>query len=387
MTAGAVLPAVRSCLRPHAARRWFATAALALTTALGACSRPPPAEPPLRAVRTTVAQAELFAAPLEFSGDVRARTESRLGFRVDGKIVERLVEFGATVKPGQVVARLDPRDLADAESAGKSALEAARADLKLAESDYQRSVDLQKQNFVSQAEVDRRRSTLDAARAQRDRAEAQARSLGAQTSYAVLVADAAGVVTAVEAEAGQVVKAGQTVVRVARADDKEVWIAVPEDRLDLIRALGKGEVRLWAQAAQPLTAQVRDIAAAADAATRTYTVRMRLDNPPADVRLGMTATVRFDVKRPQPMVRLPLSALLQANGQTSVWLFDEGDSSVRLVPVIVGGSDGGEALIARGIEPGQRVVTAGVHMLQAGQKVRLFDAPAMPASAGAGGRT
>ncbi|WP_235839936.1 efflux RND transporter periplasmic adaptor subunit [Derxia lacustris] len=326
-------------------------------------------------VRTTVAQAEMFGAPLEFAGEVKARAESRLGFRVGGKIVERLVEFGASVRPGQPLARLDPRDLADAEAAGKSALEAARADLKLAESDFKRAVDLQKQNFVSQAEVDRRRSTLDAARAQRDRAEAQARSLGSQTSYALLTADAAGVVTAIEAEAGQVVSAGQTVVRVARADDKEVWIAVPEDRLDLIRALGAGEVRLWANASQPLTARVRDIAAAADAATRTYTVRLRLDNPPADVRLGMTATVRFDVKRPQPMVRLPLSALLEAGGKTSVWIYDTSDGSVKPVPVLIGGSDGGDALVAQGIEPGQRVVTAGVHVLQPGQKVRLMDAP------------
>ncbi len=372
MAAGVLVPHSFAAALQRLARVGVVCASVAI---LGACSKPPAAEPLPRMVRTTVAQAEMFGAPLEFAGEVKARAESRLGFRVGGKIVERLVEFGASVRPGQPLARLDPRDLADAEAAGKSALEAARADLKLAESDFKRAVDLQKQNFVSQAEVDRRRSTLDAARAQRDRAEAQARSLGSQTSYALLTADAAGVVTAIEAEAGQVVSAGQTVVRVARADDKEVWIAVPEDRLDLIRALGAGEVRLWANASQPLTARVRDIAAAADAATRTYTVRLRLDNPPADVRLGMTATVRFDVKRPQPMVRLPLSALLEAGGKTSVWIYDTSDGSVKPVPVLIGGSDGGDALVAQGIEPGQRVVTAGVHVLQPGQKVRLMDAP------------
>ncbi|WP_051378459.1 efflux RND transporter periplasmic adaptor subunit [Derxia gummosa] len=349
--------------------------AVIIAVSFAACSKPPAAEPPLRAVRTVVVQAGVFGAQLEFPGEVKARAESRLGFRVGGKIVERLVDFGASVRPGQVIARLDPRDLADAEAAGKSALAAAAADYKLAEADYRRSVDLQKQNFVSQAEVDRRRSTLDAARAQQERAQAQLRSLGSQTSYAVLTADAAGVVTAIEAEAGQVVAAGQTVVRVARADDKEVWIAVPEDRLDAIRALGKAEVRLWSQQGEALTGRVRDIAAAADPATRTYTVRMKLDNPPADVRLGMTATVRFDMQRPGQMVKLPLSALLDTNGQTSVWVFDEASSTVKPQPVQLGGSEGGEALVG-GLAPGQRVVTAGVHVLQAGQKVKLMDAPA-----------
>ena len=237
---------------------------IAVLAALAACGQQ--AQPPevIRPVRTLVAGYGATDAANVYPGEVKPRIESRLGFRVGGKLIDRRVDVGQTVKAGEVLARLDAQDLALAQTAARAQLDAARTDLALAEADFARYRDLYAQNFIGKAELDRRQATLDGARAKHEQAQANYRSQANQAGYAVLVADAPGVVTAVEAEVGQVVAAGTVVVRIARSAAKEVAFSVPEDRIDALRGARRAQVTLWALPVRTYDARVREIAAAAD---------------------------------------------------------------------------------------------------------------------------
>lgn len=346
----------------------------------------------VRPVRTMTVAAERADLLAEFSGEVRPRHESRLGFRVGGKIVRRLVDVGAQVKKGQVLAQLDPQDLKLAEAAARSNVAAAVSQYELATADLARYRDLRAKHFISQAELERRQAAHDSALAQLDAVRAQSNIQGNQAEYAALRADADGVITAVEAEAGQVVSSGQTVVRLAQTAEKEIAIGVPEDKVDAVRAAKRVEVSLWAAPGRTSAGRIREIAPAADPATRTYAVRVAVADPPAGMRWGMTAKVRFSAQTPAPLIRVPLSALLREGDQTVVWVLDPKSSTVHSVPVTIAGPNGNDALLGNGLAPGQVVVTAGAHLLLEGQKVRLLsDEPprpaAAPATARAAGRT
>ena len=362
--------------------------ALVAVILLSACSRPEPAPEPVRAVRTVIVATESAQGVQEFAAEVRARTESRLGFRVGGKMTRRSVEIGQRVKVGQVLAELDPADLRLGVAAAAAATRAAQVNVDLAEADYRRYKDLRDQGFVSSAELERRETTLKAARAQLEQARAQAGVQGNQADYSVLKAPAAGVVTAVEAEPGTVLATGATVVRLAHDGPRDVVFSVPEDAVAAMGPLqgksGALRVRIWG-ATETLPATVREVAAAADPATRTFLVKADLGR--AQVQLGQTATVLLELPRRNVAARLPLSALTQQQGSTSVWLVDPATMTVRLQPVAVAGAEGNTVLVATGVSPGQRVVTAGVHVLTPGQKVKLYEppvaaaAPVAPASA------
>lgn len=357
----------------------FITLIVALSLLLAGCGKPSTSLVSPQPVRTVVLAPVRPQVRWEFPGDVRARVESKLAFRVSGKLVERPVQLGQTVKAGQRLARLDASDLQLAQNASRAQLNAATSERDLAKANFSRFEELFKQNFISQAEFDRRKVEWQAAQARFDQAQAVLSSQSNQTGYAELVADVAGVVTAVEAEPGQVLAAGQTVLRVARIHsqqaDKEVLLAVPEDRIAALRGVQKAEVSLAALPGQILSAQVREVAAAADPATRTYAVRLALLKVPAGVALGMTATAYFTLPAPHAFFRLPLSALLERDGKTAVWVVDEKSRTVQLQAVQVAGPADNEVLIASGLQAGQRVVTAGVHLLQAGQTVSLLEAP------------
>jgi RND family efflux transporter MFP subunit len=350
--------------------------ALTVAAALTACSRPAPAPEPVRAVRTLTVAAEAAGGVQEFAAEVRARTESRLAFRVGGKMIQRSVDAGQRVKAGEALARLDPEDLRLAQTAAAAAVRAAQVNAELAEADYKRYKDLRDQGFISGAELDRRDTTLKAARAQLEQARAQASVQGNQASYSVLSATAAGVVTAVEAEPGAVLAAGATVVRLAHDGPRDAVFSVPEDAVARMRPLqgraGALKVRIWG-ATEVLPATVREIAAAADPTTRTFLVKADLGR--ADVQLGQTATVLLELPRREGVAKLPLTALTQDQGRTSVWLVDPVTMTVRLQPIAVAGADGNTVLVGGGLMPGQRVVTAGVHVLTPGQKVKLFENP------------
>lgn len=350
---------------------------LVLSLALVGCSRPEAPADPVRAVRTQVVADGTQVASHEYAAEIRARTESRLGFRVGGKLQSRAVNLGDPVRPGQVLAQLDGQDLRLGQDAARAALSAAQTQLDQASADFKRFKELRDQGFIGAAELERRETAVKAARAQWEQARAQLAVQGNQASYASLVADAAGVVTGVEAEPGQVVAAGAPVVRLAHDGPRDAVFSVPEDRVGAIRALlGKaGGVRLlpWgSQDAVPAT--VREVAAAADPATRTFLVKA--DTGKAPVRLGQTASVRVDAPPVDGAIRLPLAAVVESQGRSMVWLFDRTSMTVRQQPVTVAGADGNQVLIAQGLKPGDEVVTAGTHVLTPGQKVKPFTAVA-----------
>ncbi len=355
---------------------------VALTAVLAGCSRQAPAPEPVRAVRTMTVSADSAGGSHDYAAEVRARTESRLGFRVGGKMAARQAEVGQRVRAGQVLAQLDPQDLRLAQTAAGAALQAAQVNLDLAEADFQRYQGLRAQGFISAAELDRRASTLKAAKAQLVQAQAQAGVQGNQAAYSALTATAAGVITAVEAEPGAVLAAGTPVVRLAHDGPRDVVFAVPEDVVARMRPLlgqqGALKVRLWGTQAT-LPATLREVAAAADPATRTFQVKADLGR--AEVQLGQTANVVIDLPRQEGVTRLPLTAVMQQQGQTAVWLLDRASMTVRVQPVQVAGADGNTVIVASGLQPGQVVVTAGVHVLTPGQKVKLYQAGTPPAAA------
>lgn len=347
---------------------------------LAACSKPAPPPEDIRPVRAIVVSSSNLGVQAEFSGEVRARVESRLGFRVGGKIAARKVDVGDVVRRGQVLMQLDPQDLRLSQAQAGASLRAAETTRDLAQADLKRYQELRAQNFVSQAVLDEKRSALRAAQASVDAAQAAYRGQSNQAQYAGLVADGDGVVTSVEAEVGQVVAPGTPVVRVARLGEKEIVIGLPEDKVDALRRLKDVTVRTWANPELRLAGKVREVSPVADPATRTYAVKVSIPDSP-EVRLGMTALVRFASTTPDARMTVPLSALHQEKGVTSVWIVENG--KVRLVPVQVGDIAGNDVVLSGGVQPGQTVVTAGVNLLKAGQRVTILQPEAMPGNGSA----
>lgn len=348
----------------------------ASTGVLTACSRPAPAEEPVRSVKVLTVGAGSMQSALEFSGEVRPRIESRLGFRVAGKLTRRHVELGQRVKAGQVLAQLDPQDYQLAADAAQAQLGGAVTNRDLAAADFKRFKELKEQNFISGAELERREATLKAAQAQVDQAQAQLRSQRNQGAYATLVSDVAGVVTAVEAEPGQVVSAGLPVVRVAQDGPRDAVFSVPEDKIAAVRPGASVEVRVWPGQTQ-LAGKVREVSASADPVTRTYQVKVGLevrdakDVPP----LGATVTVlpqSLQQAEGDQVIKLPTSALRQDGQATAVWVLDPASMTVKSQPVQIATADGNEAVVASGLQPGMLVVAAGVHVLSPGQKVMIY---------------
>lgn len=356
--------------------RLASTLPLLLAAMLASCSPKAPAPEPVRAVRTLTVTADTAGTTHEFAAEVRARIESRLGFRVSGKMTVRQAEVGQRVKAGQVLAQLDPTDLRLGQEAAQAGVRAAQVSQEQAAAEYRRYKDLRDQGFISAIELDRRMTTLQAANAQLEQARAQAGVQVNQSGYAALVAPSAGVVTAVEAEAGAVLAAGVPVLRLALDGPRDAVFAVPEDTVDTFRALqgkpGALTVRVWA-AKTILPATVREVAAAADPATRTFLVKADLGTAP--VLLGQTVTALVQAPVQAGVNKLPLSAVLQQQGNTAVWLVDRATMTVKLQPVAVGGADGNSVVIVGGLQPGQIVVTAGVHVLSPGQQVSFFEPP------------
>lgn len=357
---------------------------LILMATLAACSRPQPAPEPVRAVRTATVTADSAGGTHEFAAEVRARTESRLGFRVAGKMISRSAEIGQHVRAGQVLAQLDATDLHLGQEAALAAAQAAQANFELASDETKRFRDLRSQGFISALELERRETTLQASRAQLDQARAQAGVQRNLAGYAALLATAPGVVTAVEAEVGAVLGAGTPVFRVAHDGPRDAVFAVPEDGLAGIRALqgkaGALKVRPWGTLAT-LPATVREVAAAADPTTRTYLIKADLAGAP--LQLGQTVTVLIEQPRQPGVSKLPLTAVMQQQGRSAVWLLDRATMTVQLQPVVVAGADGNLIVVAAGLSPGQTVVTAGVHTLSPGQKVKLYEPAAALAPAAA----
>lgn len=336
---------------------WNRSALLLAASLLAACGdkAPPPdaIDQGPRIVRAIKLGAGEAAAEQRYSGEVRARHETQLAFRVGGKLVERRVDAGVRVKAGQALARLDPADQ-------QLAVAQAEANRALAAAELQRTRELRQKNFISQAALDAKETAAQVA-------ESQLRLARNQAGYTTLAADAAGVIAAVLAEPGQVVAAGQPVFRLARDGEREVAIALPESRIAGLRAGAAATVELWT--GQQFAGRLRELAPAADAATRTFAARVALADAPADLPLGLTASVRFAQPAAGALV-VPLAALLQKGGQASVWVIGA-DNRLAQRPVDIASYGDAGALVRSGLQPGETIVAAGAFKLVEGETVRI----------------
>ena len=361
------------------ARHLSIVAALMVLTA---CSRPEAVPEPIRAVRTLTIGADSAGGSQEYAAEIRARTESRLGFRVAGKMTNRSAEPGQRVQAGQVLAQLDPADLKLSQDGAQAALRAAQSSHDMAVAEFKRYKELRDQGFISALELERRETALQAQKAQLDQARAQADAQRNAVGYAALTAPASGVITVVEAEVGAVLGTGTTVVRLAHDGPRDAVFAVAEDKAPALRALqgkaGAIRVRPWGGTAT-LPATVREVAAAADPATRTFLVKADVGG--AVVQLGQTLTALVSLPQLDGVTKVPLTAVMRQQGQTAVWLLDRGTMTVKVQPVSVGGAEGNLVVLAGGLSPGQTIVTAGVHALTPGQKVKLYEPAAAQGAA------
>ncbi len=371
-------------LLPLAARRVFGLFALAaLMTTLVACSKAEAPQEPLRSVKLlTVAGSDLNLAS-EFSAEVRARVESRLGFRVGGKLVQRPAEPGQRVAAGQLLALVDAQDFQLAAQAAQAQVSAAQSQRDLAAAEFKRFEALKAQNFISGAELERREASLKTAEAALNQAKAQAQAQGNQAVSARLTASHAGVIIAVEAEVGQVVSAGQPVVRLAHDGPRDAVFAVSESAIMAIR-LGQSMQAMVLSTGQMVQGTVREMAASADPVTRTYAVKLALaPGVGGALPLGATLNVRAPglSSAVASAIKLPTSALRQEGQGTAVWVLDEATMTVNSQAVQLGPVDGNEVVVSSGLKLGQKVVSAGVHVLSPGQKVTVYGAAPTPASA------
>ncbi|PSJ62364.1 efflux RND transporter periplasmic adaptor subunit [Pseudaminobacter soli (ex Li et al. 2025)] len=346
------------------------TIALLMLLALAGCSGEPEQAPEIiRPVLSTVIQPRTKQVQ-GFAGTIQPQVSADLAFRILGRVVSRPVNVGDLVKKGQTVAALDPVAL-------ELSLQAARADLSSAEAQFanasgseERQRSLLASGNTPQATYDAAKQARDSARANLERSRAALAKAQEELGYARLFSDFDGIVTATGAEVGQTVSPGQMVVTVARSDIREAVFDVPEDVAASLKVGAPFEVVLQSQPSIRAEGKIREIAPQAESATRTRRVRLTLTNPPPAFRLGATMTARRVTDVP-PSIVLPLTALLENDGKAFVWVVDRQSSTVSLHEVQVGSRSDGIFTVAGGLEPGARVVTAGVNSLTAGQKVKI----------------
>lgn len=361
-------------------RSWSAAqstlVAIAAASLLAACAPKQEVAQAPRPVKVIQAMATDGQSVSAYAGEIRARYESDVSFRVAGKLVARTVDLGTQVKKGQVLARLDAQDANLNVMSARATLASADSDLDFARAELARYQDLLARKFVSQGVYDQKVNAFKAAQARRDAANAQVGVSGNQAVYTTLTADADGVVTALNAEPGQVLAAGQPVVRIARLGEKDAIINVAENQLLQVKANPQAKVALWANPSRLYNGRVREIAAAADAATRTYTVKVAIEDADDQLRWGMSANVGFPLgggAASAKVIVLPMTALTQTDDKSgakpAVWVVGS-DDKVKLVPVTVARYAEEGVVIASGLAGGETVVTAGVHKLLPGQQVR-----------------
>jgi RND family efflux transporter MFP subunit len=324
----------------------------------------PRQEPPI--VRLVMA-ARVTGSERSFTGTIGAKVQSNLGFRVAGKIVERLVNVGQQVKAGQPLMRIDESDLRLALTAKRNAVAAARASVVQTDADERRYASLVSNGWASRQRYEQAKAASDTAEAQLAAAEAEARVAENEATYSVLVADADGTVIETLGEPGQVVSAGQPVVRLAQAGPREAVVALPETTRPAIGSMA--EASLYGSDERRYRAHLRQLSDAADAQTRTYEARYVLDGEAAAAPLGATVTIRLASQAGQPKVQVPLGAVLDDGRKTGVWVLDSATSTVRFQPVKLVRVSGETAVIS-GLSSGDPIVSLGAHLLQEGARVR-----------------
>jgi RND family efflux transporter MFP subunit len=348
----------------------LALAALVLLSSCRRAEEAPPAE--VRPVRTVTVAKGMVGDTATFTGTVQAQTETNLSFRIDGRMLERTVNIGDVVRPGQQIARLDSQNEESSVQAARAQLASARAQQVEARNNLARFRDLVAENAVSRASFEQAESIMKSADAQVESAQTQVTLSENRLSYTRLVADAGGVVTMVQAEPGEVVGAGRPIVQVAREGARDAVFDVPPRIKGSMTPNAELTVVLTADPKVAATAVVREVSPRADPVTGTFRVRFRLINPPPAMRLGTTVTGRMNLAA-APAIEIPPSAVFRADRQSSVWVVDPKTGMVATRNIEIRSSDPNRVEVASGLNPGDVVVTAGIQALRPGQKVRLLE--------------
>ncbi|HEX2634318.1 MAG TPA: efflux RND transporter periplasmic adaptor subunit [Bradyrhizobium sp.] len=351
--------------------RLLAGVSLAMVAiALAGCNEEVAENPaPSRPVLVASVHYEAESPERSFVGTIKPRIETDMGFRVPGKVAKRLVEVGQTVDVGQPLATLDDVDLKLQAEQAEAEFHAATGVLAQAAAAEQRARELRTKGWTTDAQMDQARAAADEARARLNRAERSVELTNNSLSYATLVADTRGVVTATLVDPGQVVASGQTAIRVARFAEKEAVVAIPETLVGRAKD-GVASVTLWSEPNKKYAAKLREIAPAADPATRTYLAKFSLSDAGDDVSLGMTATLTLADPETMRVARLPLSALFSTGGDPSLYVVDD-KGDVARKPVAVKSYESNDVVIAGGVNEGAKVVVLGVQKLDPTQKVRV----------------
>ncbi len=341
---------------------------------LAACgSAEEPVAEPVRPVRVVTVEKREVIETVSLPGQVEAQEEVSLSFRVSGRMIERLVNVGDQVEAGQVIARLDPDPARNTLRTAQANLNAAMGQQTMARNDYQRQETLLRQGWTTRARYDAAAQALKAADAQVDAAQAQVDTAQDQLGYTELVADGNGTVTARGAEPGEVVTTGRMIVHLARRDGRDAVFDVPAPVIRNAPANPVVTVALVSDPAVRTTGRVREIAPQADPVTRTFRIRVGLQDPPEAMRLGSTVNGSIQANGVGG-IAIPATALTQANRQPAVWIVDQATSTVALRNIELDRYDLARAIVARGLETDEIVVTAGVQALRPGQKVRILGA-------------
>ena len=328
-----------------------------------------PVDEEIAIVRTSVIGTEAMAKDYTYSGEVRGRFESQLAFQVTGKIIKRNVQLGSAVSAGDILMQIDSRDIQQTVNSSSAQVFSAESQLKLAESNLNRYQQLLEAGAVSRAQYDQYASSYEVALAGIRQASAQYNQGSNQLDYSLLMADKPGVVSSISAEMGQVVSAGQIVITLVQDGDREVEITVPENRIEELHKAVQVKVTFWAMPNIIVDGNVREIAPMAEQTTRTFKVRIRLLNPPPEIKLGMTASVKLATSDTLPAVMIPLAAVYQEGDVANVWVVK--DDVLTLCPIQTGSFGNGNIQVLGGLQQGDRIVIAGVHKLKEGQKVKI----------------
>ena len=329
----------------------------------------------VRPVRVVTVEERAEGETVSLTGTIQAEKEVNLAFRIEGRMIERLVDVGDRVAAGQAVARLDPVDEQNALRAARADLVAAQGRLVEAENNYERQRTLLADGWTTRVRYDEALQTFQTAQSQADAAQARVYIAENRLSFTEIVADSAGAVTAVGAEPGEVVQPGRMIVQIARDDGRDAVFDVPPTVKDVAPADPLITVALTINPGVTAVGHVREIAPRADPTTGTFEIKVGLVDPPAAMRLGSTVTGRMQLDTAAGIV-VPASALTRAEGRPAVWVVDPADTTVSLRPIEVQRHDPAVVVVGSGLEPGDIVVTAGVQALRPGQQVRLLGAGA-----------
>lgn len=356
----------------RAAQKSSAILLIAASLILTACDREvEPAPPEIRPVRAIVIEERVVGETVALTGTVQAQTEVNFAFRIDGRMIERNVDVGDTVAPGQLLARLNSNNEETALQSARAQLASARGQLVEVRNNFERQKSLVERQLTSRAAFDQATASLQMAESNVESAQASVNLAANRLSYTQLIADAGGIVTAVGAESGEVVPAGRMIVQIAREEGRDAVFDVPGQVKDAAPRNPEITVMLTTEPGIMATGRVREISPQADPVTGTFRVRVGLIDPPAALRLGSTVVGRM-ASDSLPVIAVPSSALVRQGAQNAVWVVDPETLTVSLRNIEIESHDAARIIVAAGLAPGDMVVTAGVQALHPGQQVRLL---------------